>query len=1120
MDAQQLVHVESLCDTLYNATDENARGAAQRQLMSLQTSSDYLPQCQYILSHSANPYALLLASKSMTTLVTMHWNNFTNQQRLDIRNYVLSYLASHGSMLEDYVITSLTQLLCRITKLGWFDDAAHRDLVDECLKFLQATVDHYIIGLKILNQLVEELNIPTSGRTLPQHRKTAVSFRDMCLLRIFQISLTALQQLQLRQVVAATPKQERVMGENALNLCQRCLSYDFIGTNPDEASEDVGTIQVPGTWRDVVTDPTTMTLLFDLYKTTEPPRSSLAMQCVILMSSVRRSLFAKEEDRSRFLQLLMDFLREVLGNQIGLQHQENYHEFCRQLGRLKANYQLSEMVRVEGYIEWVELAADFTVKSFEQWQWSTNSIHYLLALWGRLVAAVPYVRPDVGAKNHSQRLSECVQQVVQSYMKSMVDSVETVLLSDGALDDPLDDEGSLKEQLDRLPVIYRFEYSSFAQYALAIFDPILLQYEDTIRALSAHSPPAVQQQALVLEGKLTWLVYIFGAVVGGYSWSDATASDGEETIDASLCRRVFQLAQGIDFRLSSTGGQGKCSVRLEQALLYFFQTFRRMYMWEQHGLGAVALTSIMMPDYAPSLKHKVFQTFFDHMGLGDHATVSNIIITKIGNNLKYWPQVEDVVGPTLQLFLDMASSYSSSKLLLGLDTVSYLIRNHGPEQFPFLDVRGNTRHRTTFHLTLARLIFSTSDEMGTLFDAFMEPFLDVLRRLEATPSFRQESVKQAIIGLARDLRGVAAATSNRRSYTMLFEALYPAHMSVFTKAAEEWADNAEVTTALLKFMNEFVHNKVQRLVFDHSSPNGILLFREASKLVCTFGNRLAASPSFHSATQAGAAAGGQSPLPTHHHQGAGGGDPYHAAYKGASLCMQVLTTALSGGYVNFGVFALYGDKALDNALEVVLKLAISIPLADVISYTKLSKAYFGLFEMLFRNHLEIILRLDTAVFTQIMAALHEGLQSSDPSLASQCAATVDHLATFYFSKGSKQTPTSHALKQHLQANPNLLSSLISTLFNILLFDNATNQAANQWAVTQPILSLMLADEAAFNQYKEHLISSQGHENQARLQESFAKLLADVQRNLESTNRDRFTQRLAAFRVTVRQFLTV
>ena len=37
---------------------------------------------------------------------------------------------------------------------------------------------HYLLGLKILNSLVSEMNQPTPGRTLTQHRKIAVSFRD------------------------------------------------------------------------------------------------------------------------------------------------------------------------------------------------------------------------------------------------------------------------------------------------------------------------------------------------------------------------------------------------------------------------------------------------------------------------------------------------------------------------------------------------------------------------------------------------------------------------------------------------------------------------------------------------------------------------------------------------------------------------------------------------------------------------------------------------------------------------------------------------------------------------------------------------------------------------------
>jgi exportin-7 len=35
---------------------------------------------------------------------------------------------------------------------------------------------------------------------LTQHRKTSVSFRDVCLLKVFQLGLTTLKQLQTRAI--------------------------------------------------------------------------------------------------------------------------------------------------------------------------------------------------------------------------------------------------------------------------------------------------------------------------------------------------------------------------------------------------------------------------------------------------------------------------------------------------------------------------------------------------------------------------------------------------------------------------------------------------------------------------------------------------------------------------------------------------------------------------------------------------------------------------------------------------------------------------------------------------------------------------------------------------------
>jgi exportin-7 len=48
------------------------------------------------------------------------------------------------------------------------------------------------------------------------------------------------------------------------------------------------------------------------------------------------------------------------------------------------------------------------------------------------------------------------------------------------------------------------------------------------------------------------------------------------------------------------------------------------------------------------------------------------------------------------------------------------------------------------------------------------------------------------------------------------------------------------------------------------------------------------------------------------------------------LYFNVLAASLSGKYVNFGVFKLYGDKALDQVLDVFFSLMLAIPVEDII----------------------------------------------------------------------------------------------------------------------------------------------------------------------------------------------
>ncbi len=524
------------------------------------------------------------------------------EQKLDIRNYVLNFLATHAHTLQEFVVGNLTKLCCRVTKLGWFDSPEFREVIDEITKFLDATTDHNLIGLKLLNSLVDEMNTPTLGKTLTVHRKTAVSFRDQVLLQIFQTAVSTLRSLQSRTKGPMPADKEQKITSLSLSLATECLSFDFIGTNPEESAEDVGTVQVPSSWRDIVQDTATMQLFFDFYLLSEPPRSNSALEALVQLSSVRRSLFASEKDRTVFLQSLMTGIQSVMQSKKGLEHIENYHEFCRLLGRLKASYQLSELVKTTGFVEWLELAGDFTIKSLQNWQYSMNSIHYLLALWGRLVAALPYLRADAtDSQRQSQTLRQCVLQVVESYIKTMLDSVDVVVASDGGIDDPLEDEGSLREQMERLPVIARLQYDTVAQYLLSMFEQALSMYEQGV-AMTAS--PQMQSQLQVLEGRMTWLTYMVASVIDAQATNDPRKGQGELIWDGRLSRCVFKLIQIVDFRLNGTSGQAKCDSKLEVAILHYFKSFKKVYMYSIDSASSGALAAgggmCMVPGGSPA----------------------------------------------------------------------------------------------------------------------------------------------------------------------------------------------------------------------------------------------------------------------------------------------------------------------------------------------------------------------------------------------------------------------------------------------------------------------------------------------------------------------------------------
>jgi exportin-7 len=188
------------------------------------------------------------------------------------------------------------------------------------------------------------------------------------------------------------------------------------------------------------------------------------------------------------------------------------------------------------------------------------------------------------------------------------------------------------------------------------------------------------------------------------------------------------------------------------------------------------------------------------MNLGDMAQVMNVLVNKLCNNIKFWHSADAILEQTLEVFVDLVTSYGSSKTLLSLETVNFLVLNHVGAHFPFLGYDSDNKYRVTFYAALSRLVFSAAEDLNNSFDAYIEPNLAILRQLSQTPDLKDRQVRMALIGCFRDLRGIATATHNKRTYNLLFEALYPDFFPLFQRVANVWNEDHHVMTALLKFL--------------------------------------------------------------------------------------------------------------------------------------------------------------------------------------------------------------------------------------------------------------------------------------------------------------------------------
>ncbi|KFV02667.1 Exportin-7, partial [Tauraco erythrolophus] len=503
---------------------------------------------------------------------------------------------------------------------------------------------------------------------------------------------------------------------------------------------------------------------------------------------------------------------------------------------------------------------------------------------------------------------------------------------------------------------------------------------------------------------------------------------------------------------------------------------------------------------------QLYRRLSEVLGLNDETMVLSVFIGKIITNLKYWGRCEPITSKTLQLLNDLSIGYPFQKScrLVKLSAVQFMLNNHTSEHFSFLGINNQSnltdmRCRTTFYTALGRLLMVDLGEDEDQYEQFMLPLtaaFETVAQMFSTNTFNEQEAKRTLVGLVRDLRGIAFAFNAKTSFMMLFEWIYPSYMPILQRAIELWYHDPACTTPVLKLMAELVHNRYEA----PASASWLGLVSAASAFVWVLvpicfcahaGNRILTL--------------GEVPKD----------QVYALKLKGISICFSMLKAALSGSYVNFGVFRLYGDDALDNALQTFIKLLLSIPHSDLLDYPKLSQSYYSLLEVLTQDHMNFIASLEPHVIMYILSSISEGLTALDTMVCTGCCSCLDHIVTYLFKQLSRSTKKrttpltqeSDRFLHIMQQHPEMIQQMLSTVLNIIIFEDCRNQ----WSMSRPLLGLILLNEKYFSDLRNSIVNSQPPEKQQAMHLCFENLMEGIERNLLTKNRDRFTQNLSAFR---------
>ncbi|SBT87756.1 Ran-binding protein, putative [Plasmodium malariae] len=604
MIESELQQLQVLCEAMYCGNKEE-QNQAHTILLPLVNNVGNVSKLKNILGSTNHVHTLIFTTSGLLQLITNEWNKIEQNEKDELKEFVISYLYNKGVdllNLSSNILGNFVRLYVRIVKLSWLENTNYTMITKQVEYFLNSVTSHWIMGLYIYAALIEDMH-PQCGVNSAKSRRCAISFRDYVLKDIFKVGIETLEEFVKGSIRIELRIEENRLLIKVLELIYNSLSFDFMGTMiNDESSDENISLMIPQSW-DIFNEKNIPKLFFDMYEICmseeEDIRNCCGKYCLrslILLGSLRKTFFSSEKQKVRYMNEFLGGINKIIEKKIGLHDEDCFHELCRLIGKIDTSIRLQELSTYSNFLSWCHNIYLFTMDGMKNWKYLCNSKHYLLGIWSNMLNIIPAkVIKEINSRTDEKELLRDVRSnkniflkknpISNSFNSNDIDNKYLIICDyiydisiifintrlelakyicekgdNCEMENPLYNDVLRSEQLELISNLSKLQYNFIGTKLLSIFYELKNNHENNLISKS------------IFIEQTTWLVFIIASIISSSAISNMKSANCDNfKINSELCFLVFSL-------MEQTNKSPEVFEYLEFAYLNCLELFKKVYI--------------------------------------------------------------------------------------------------------------------------------------------------------------------------------------------------------------------------------------------------------------------------------------------------------------------------------------------------------------------------------------------------------------------------------------------------------------------------------------------------------------------------------------------------------------